>query len=601
MTYKDIPCTDLAEKLGLERGTNENYHCFNEQGHNNGDQNPSLQISEDGFKCHGCGLHGNNIELIKLAKNVSTEGAYEWMRNEYPEVSKNGNTKIHLRMIKDGEPRFLHVDKDNLKLREADQEDIKNIEEMLGKRYSLDTLHKTNTLITDGNNYAMVFDTGTLEYNPNNKKDTLFVEGRTDWLTAVELGFDNDYNVVSVYNKTMKIELKTQYNIIILDADDDPEGKKTRLTTKDECFVKFIRLPEGFKDLSDLFYDESNAKDIVQKLIDESEWIEISPERKDRTQQYDRTIRTAKELMMLDLPPITWVVPNLLPSGLTIIAGKPKTGKSLLALNIAVAVSTGRELFSQITTNHSQVVYFALEDNEARLQDRIDMISGCYDAIVNSEDFKSSLDIQRYDIGGLEYLVNITKDKDVKLVIIDTWQRFAPPKTTTESDYEFTYRVFTELSRLAKQNDVALILIHHARKNKSDSNYTFDEIMGSTGITASVDTMMVLSKVQELQKLEATGRDVESAELLLKFDKTTLTYTLTNTPYDDVSPERQSIIDLMDKVKKEFTVSEIADTLDVPKENLKGLLSKMARTGQVKRIKRGVYTGIGYHGYQAPK
>ncbi len=358
-------------------------------------------------------------------------------------------------------------------------------------------------------------------------------------------------------------------------------------------------MPEGFKDLSDLFYDNPPAKKIVEDLINEADWVEIKPDRNVRLHHPVMKMITAKELMKLDIPPITWVVPNLIPAGLTLIAGKPKAGKSILALNIGIAVSTGRELFGQINTNQCGVVYLALEDSEVRLQDRIDMISGYYDSIVNSDDFKTSLDIQRYDLGGLEYLEKIIKDKDVKCVIIDTWQRFAPPKTTTESDYEFTYRVFTELSILAKQNDVALILIHHARKAKSDSNYTFDQIMGSTGITASVDTMMVLSSAEGIHKLETTGRDVESAELLLKFDKETLTYQLKNTPYDDVSPERQAVIDLMDKEKKDFTVSEIADALDVPKENLKGLLSKMARIGQLKRIRRGVYTGIGYHGYQA--
>jgi len=601
MTYKDISCTDLAEKLGLAIGSNGNYRCFNEPGHNNADQNPSLQISEDGFKCHGCGLHGNNIELIKQVRNVDTDEAFLWLNEQFPELSKNGNSKMHLRLIQDGDPRYLHVDKAKLHLRKADQEDVNHIVEILRKRYSLDTLHRTGTLISEGNYYGMAFDTGMLKYNPNNMDNSLFVEGRTDWLTAVELGFDNDYNTVSVYNKTSMIDLTSHNNIIILDSDDDPDSKKSRLKAKAECYVKFIQLPDGFKDLSDLYYDNPSAKDIVQNLIEQSEWIEISPERNARSLQYAGTMRTAKELMMLDIPPISWVVPNLLPAGLTIIAGKPKTGKSILALNIGIAVSTGRDLFGQINTNKCGVIYFALEDNDARLQDRLELLSGFYDSIVNSEDFKTTLEIPRYDLGGLEYLEQIIKKDGIGCVIIDTWQRFAPPKGTTESDYEFTYRIFSELSSMAKKYDVAIVLIHHARKNKSDSNYSFDEIMGSTGITASVDTMMVLSKVQELHKLEATGRDVESAELLLKFDKSTLTYTLTNTPYDDVSPERQTIIDLMDNVKKEFTVSLIADTLDVPKENLKALLSKMARTGQIKRIKRGVYTGIGYHGYQALK
>jgi hypothetical protein len=37
---------------------------------------------------------------------------------------------------------------------------------------------------------------------------------------------------------------------------------------------------------------------------------------------------TAHELMQLDFPEPVWVVPNLLPQGLTLLCGKPKMEKS---------------------------------------------------------------------------------------------------------------------------------------------------------------------------------------------------------------------------------------------------------------------------------
>ena len=48
---------------------------------------------------------------------------------------------------------------------------------------------------------------------------------------------------------------------------------------------------------------------------------------------------TATDLMALELPNPRPAVQGLIPEGLTLLAGKPKTGKSWLALQIALAVA----------------------------------------------------------------------------------------------------------------------------------------------------------------------------------------------------------------------------------------------------------------------
>jgi hypothetical protein len=67
-----VPIHDLAARLGIQRPhgrTRGNYHCFNHAGHNHGDRNPSLSIQERGdggfFRCHGCGIKGDPIELYR--------------------------------------------------------------------------------------------------------------------------------------------------------------------------------------------------------------------------------------------------------------------------------------------------------------------------------------------------------------------------------------------------------------------------------------------------------------------------------------------------------------------------------------------------------
>ena len=52
---------------------------------------------------------------------------------------------------------------------------------------------------------------------------------------------------------------------------------------------------------------------------------------------------SAADLQKMTLPEPRWIVPGLIPEGVTLLAGKPRVGKSWLALDLAIAVATGAE------------------------------------------------------------------------------------------------------------------------------------------------------------------------------------------------------------------------------------------------------------------
>lgn len=75
---------------------------------------------------------------------------------------------------------------------------------------------------------------------------------------------------------------------------------------------------------------------------------------------------TASTLMNTDYPPLSFSIEKLLPQGIFILAGSGKIGKSWLALDMCVAVSTGGRLWDFCAT-HGDVLYLALEDTHPRL------------------------------------------------------------------------------------------------------------------------------------------------------------------------------------------------------------------------------------------
>ncbi len=77
------------------------------------------------------------------------------------------------------------------------------------------------------------------------------------------------------------------------------------------------------------------------------------------------------DILRAEFPELQWLVQDLLPGeGLTILAGRPKVGKSALALQLALAVST-EQTFLDRATSRCPVLCYALEDSERRVQDRL--------------------------------------------------------------------------------------------------------------------------------------------------------------------------------------------------------------------------------------
>lgn len=82
------------------------------------------------------------------------------------------------------------------------------------------------------------------------------------------------------------------------------------------------------------------------------------------------TIARLADLQHEQLPEIRWAIDPILPEGVTILGGKPKLGKSWLALTLQVAIAEGGAALGKYPVERGEVLYISLEDNKKRLQKR---------------------------------------------------------------------------------------------------------------------------------------------------------------------------------------------------------------------------------------
>ena len=220
----------------------------------------------------------------------------------------------------------------------------------------------------------------------------------------------------------------------------------------------------------------------------------------------------AEDLQNRTYEPTPFLVDQLIPEGLHILAGAPKIGKSWLALWLCLCISQGQPLWNFATTQ-GEVLYLSLEDSFQRIQTRL------FDL---TEDAPSTLhfaimaDTLKH---GLEQQIEqfLMEHPTTKLVVIDTLQRVRG--TGSDSNlYANDYQDIGLLKKLADDQHIAILLIHHLRKLHDDD--PMNMISGSTGLSGAADSTFVLqkhSRLANIASLHCTGRDIPDRTLKLEF------------------------------------------------------------------------------------
>jgi AAA domain len=345
----------------------------------------------------------------------------------------------------------------------------------------------------------------------------------------------------------------------------------------------------GAKDPSELYkQDRQGFRAAFQHALEHAEPLVLHrPPPVSSPAETTPKVFSLQELLSWELPPVRWAIPEILPEGLTLLAGKPKLGKSWLALSAALSITSGGVALGAQPVSQGDVLYLALEDNARRLQARTRQLLASMSGVPGGIDF--ALDWPRLGEGGLASLEDYLKDHPrVRLVVIDTWARVAPPSgERRRSQYEGDYEALIPLKRLADTYRVSILAVHHLRKTGSSD--VLDEITGSIGMTGAVDGMLILKRErgQAEATLFVTGRDIErEQQLALSFDVTTALWSVIGNA-DEVchTRARRAIFDLLREQGAEgMSPREIAEALEKNYHTTRSMLRKMEETGEVVRL-----------------
>jgi len=294
---------------------------------------------------------------------------------------------------------------------------------------------------------------------------------------------------------------------------------------------------------------------------------------------------SADSVLSTDWPEPVWAIPQYLPVGLTILAGKPKVGKSWLSLQIAHAVSAGGRTLGE-PVEAGPVLYLALEDTARRLKSRMEKQSwpkGLPVEFMTLGQFCEQVgDLQN---GGGVKLADQIELRHYRLVVIDTLSRSV---AGDQSDVASMTTALTPLQEMSHEHNTAVLLVDHHRKGGLSDPDAVSDILGSTAKGAMADSIWGLYRERGKlgAKLAITGRDVEEHTLALTIDWQLGCWQCDGDADQlEVAERHSDILAFLEDGKA--GVSAIAEAVDRNKGGVHKDIQDLVNNGTVKRTGSG--------------
>lgn len=210
------------------------------------------------------------------------------------------------------------------------------------------------------------------------------------------------------------------------------------------------------------------------------------------------------------------LIDGILSNGLAILSGDSKIGKSWMVLWLCLKISLGEPVWG-LPTAQTDVIYLALEDNDWRIQQRMQEL---IDEPPKNLHFGFSCGKLGAELEG--QIKDVLDDNpNTGLLFIDTLQMVRDNVSSRVNAYAQDYKDLSALKKIADDHKMCIFLVHHNRKEHDGSN-VFNDMTGSTGIAGVADTCMVLRKEDRFGNdavLSITGRDIEEKRLKLAMRK----------------------------------------------------------------------------------
>lgn len=375
-------------------------------------------------------------------------------------------------------------------------------------------------------------------------------------------------------------------HIVIL-PDNDTPGESHARTVAGSCLaagltVKVVRLPglapKG--DVSDWLgagHTRADLAEVVQAMPEVTPADLIEPDDSRRGRGDGLALTSIGELLAEPEEECAWLVEGRLPvGGLSLIAGKPKAGKSTASRCLALAVARGEPWLS-FSTRQGPALYLGFEEKRQEVRRHFRAMGA------RSDDALWVL-IERAPDDALGRLRETAEKVRPALIVVDTVARLVRVKDW--NDYGQVTAGLEPLLALARETGAHVLLVHHAGKGERDGG---DIILGSTAIFGTVDTALLVkrsARYRTLSSIQRYGPDLEETTVTLDTETGLLSAGMPRREADEAEAALAILVYLAGQAEpvEESAIDEAVEGKRGPKVKA---LRRLVKDGRVTRTGAG--------------
>ena len=301
-----------------------------------------------------------------------------------------------------------------------------------------------------------------------------------------------------------------------------------------------------------------NRKDIAQLILTE----------KDRQQGHQYQSLDAAARLAMERPEVHWLIKNLIPYGdMSIIGGRPKVGKTRLAVALVAAILTGDEFIGFGSPEQTCSVLLVTDDQaDGDTADMLDSLK-----IWSHARLKWSPHF-RVNETDLDKLLADIKANPGALVVLDSLRSITRSLGCSENDPEMGACLY-DLKQSVLEAGGSLVLIHHA--NKTNDLIGVEALSGHSAIAGAANTVITLhycpddsgkpDKQNNQRRLVREARSGEGCDLVLSPNPGTGGFYRVS----EFSTWQQQLKDAKDEKKRETSRTTTQDQiLDLMEERV---------------------------------
>ena len=231
---------------------------------------------------------------------------------------------------------------------------------------------------------------------------------------------------------------------------------------------------------------------------------------------------------LLQQPPVErdWIVPGLLPVGVSLLASPPSLDKALLANQLGLSVASGLPFLGHFPVRQGHVLYLALSDGLLSVRSRVARLLGEHEQPVAFDLAMQWSPFRQHGLADLEDTVALLPNP--RLIVIDPLEFVLPLTGSVPQNYRVRQtsfvlqdlHFFIPLRELAARYQLAILLLHHLPEDWPANRRDPLAGMTSNGLTTASACNLVLTPAREIgsSTLHVAGAEVGECRLALTFD-----------------------------------------------------------------------------------